>query len=342
MSSIVLIVAAITGFGVTALSGFVFIPFLKKIHFGQTILDIGPKWHKDKQGTPIMGGFMFMFGTLIAVLVGFAVCFAVDSNSRLLTDFSVSKNILVQFIAGIVMALMMSAIGFIDDYIKAVKHQNLGLRASQKTALQMLVSAGYLLTMFMGGMKTTWIPFVGEVDVSHGFGLIFWPIALMFIYGFTNAVNLTDGVDGLAAGVTFVVVLFFEVATAMLEVYGYNLVAAGLLGALVGYLIWNLHPCKVMMGDTGSMFLGGIVVAFAFAIGRPILLILAGILYLLEALSDIIQITYYKRTKKRIFKMAPIHHHFEMCGWSENKIVIVFSLVSLVGCALAMLLMIFG
>ncbi|MGN0557325.1 MAG: phospho-N-acetylmuramoyl-pentapeptide-transferase, partial [Acutalibacteraceae bacterium] len=211
-----------------------------------------------------------------------------------------------------------------------------------KTVLQLLVAAAYLLTMYLGGMHFTWIPFVGYVDITSGAGLLFWPIALMFIYGFTNAVNLTDGVDGLATGVTFVVVLFYELATASLMVYGYNLVSAALLGSLIGYLIWNLHPCKVMMGDTGSMFLGGIVVALAFSTEQPILLILSGILYLIEAMSDVIQIAHYKRTKKRIFKMAPIHHHFEMCGWSENKIVVVFSLISFVGCAAALLLMIFA
>ncbi len=341
MNSLIPIIAAVVGFIITALSGFIFIPFLKKIHFGQTILDIGPSWHKDKQGTPIMGGFMFMFGTLVAVLLGYGLCAAFYPDSGYLTELK-SHGVVIRLIAGAAMALLMSAIGFMDDYIKAVKHQNLGLRASQKTVLQFLVAAAYLMTMYFGGMRTTWIPFVGDVDITSGFGLVFWPVALLFIYGFTNAVNLTDGVDGLATGVTFVVVLFYEIATASLAIYGYNLITAALLGSLVGYLIWNLHPCKVMMGDTGSMFLGGIVVAFAFATNKPILLILSGILYLLEALSDIIQIGYYKRTKKRIFKMAPIHHHFEMCGWSENKIVIVFSLVSLVGCATALLLMIFA
>lgn len=341
MNSFIPMTAAIIGFAVTALSGLVIIPFLRKIHFGQTILEIGPKWHKDKQGTPIMGGFMFMIGTLIASVAGFTVCLFADPDAPLISDFG-NAGVTIRFIAGIAMACLMSAIGFTDDYIKAVKHQNLGLRAIQKTVLQLLVAAAYLLTMYLGGMHFTWIPFVGYVDITSGAGLLFWPIALMFIYGFTNAVNLTDGVDGLATGVTFVVVLFYELATASLMVYGYNLVSAALLGSLIGYLIWNLHPCKVMMGDTGSMFLGGIVVALAFSTEQPILLILSGILYLIEAMSDVIQIAHYKRTKKRIFKMAPIHHHFEMCGWSENKIVVVFSLISFVGCAAALLLMIFA
>ena len=345
MFSILQIVTAVAGFVITAASGFIFIPFLRKIHFGQTILDIGPKWHKNKQGTPIMGGFMFMAGTLLAVVIGYMLAFAVsgqgaaDFAGRLLSEFTASKSRLIQFIAGIMLALLMMFIGFMDDYIKAVKKQNLGLRASQKTFLQLLCAACYLITMYLGGMHTTWLPFVGQVDITFGFGLLFWPVALIFIYGFTNAVNLTDGVDGLATSVTIVVTAFFFAASVLTYHYGYSLLTAALLGALLGFLVWNMHPAKVFMGDTGSMFLGGIVVAFAFAINRPILLFFAGILYFIEALSVVIQVTYYKKTKKRIFKMSPIHHHFEMCGWSENKIVSVFSLVAFIGCFAALLIM---
>ena len=239
------------------------------------------------------------------------------------------------------MALCMAAIGFFDDYIKVVKKRNLGLTARQKTFMQLLVSALYLAVLAIAGMKTTYIPFIGDVNITSGFGLIFWPIALMFVYGFTNAVNLTDGIDGLASSVTLVVSCGFMMAAGLLNLPAINVMTAAVAGALVGFICWNSHPAKVFMGDTGSMFLGGIVVAFAFGIGRPILLILAGIVYLIEALSDIIQVAYYKKTKKRIFKMAPIHHHFEKCGWSEDKIVLVFSSVTLIGCALALLTIIF-
>lgn len=328
-------ISAILGFLLTFLLGFIFIPFLKKLHFGQTILEIGPKWHKDKQGTPIMGGLMFITGTLIAVIVGFIIAGVTNT----ITYFG-DANSIIRYISGIVMALLMSFIGFTDDYIKAVKKQNLGLKARQKTVMQILVAAVYLLTLYLTGMKTTVIPFVGEVDIVSGVGLIFWPIALMFIYGFTNAVNLTDGVDGLASSVTVVVALFFMTAGALINGMTGTILPAALCGSLIGFLVWNMHPAKVFMGDTGSMFLGGIVVAFSFEINCPIILILAGILYLFEALSVVIQVTYFKLTGgKRLFKMSPIHHHFELCGWKENKIVVVFSLVSLIGCALAFLLL---
>ena len=237
------------------------------------------------------------------------------------------------------MALLMAFIGFMDDYIKAVKKQNLGLKARQKTFMQLLVAAAYLLTLYLTGMYNTVIPFVGEVSIVSGLGLAFWPIALVFIYGFTNAVNLTDGVDGLASSVTIVVSLFFMLVSGITKGIAGSIIPAALCGALIGFLVWNLHPAKVFMGDTGSMFLGGMVVAFSFAINCPIILILAGVLYLIEALSVVIQVAYFKLTGgKRLFKMSPIHHHFELCNWKENKIVIVFSIISAVGCILAFLL----
>lgn len=331
-------IAALVAFAVTFVLGFKFIPFLKKLHFGQTILEIGPKWHKDKQGTPIMGGIMFIIGTLVSVVVAFVLAKVVSNNAEYVSVFHTS-NETIRFLAGIVMALFMSAIGFMDDYIKAVKKQNLGLKARQKTVLQALVAACYLLTLYLTGLETTYIPFVGLVNIVSGVGIIFWPIAFVFIYGFTNAVNLTDGVDGLASSVTVVVSLFFMIASSLCFRFEATVVAAALCGALIGFLVWNLHPAKVFMGDTGSMFLGGMVVAMSFFINRPIILILAGILYLLEALSVVIQVTYFKLTHgKRLFKMSPIHHHFELCGWKENKIVIAFSFVTLIGCILAFLI----
>lgn len=332
------IITAIIAFAVTAGSGYFVIPFLRKLKFGQTILDIGPNWHKEKQGTPTMGGVMFIGGAIISLVLGFT--YAAIFKKSFFYDLG-DKYRLTLFLAGIIMALCMAAIGFFDDYIKVVKKRNLGLTARQKTFMQLLVSALYLAVLAFAGMKTTYIPFIGDVNITSGFGLIFWPIALMFVYGFTNAVNLTDGIDGLASSVTLVVSCGFMMAAGFLNLPAINAMTAAVAGALVGFICWNSHPAKVFMGDTGSMFLGGIVVAFSFGIGRPILLILAGIVYLIEALSDIIQVAYYKKTKKRIFKMAPIHHHFEKCGWSEDKIVLVFSSVTLIGCALALLTIIF-
>ena len=186
-------------------------------------------------------------------------------------------------------------------------------------------------------MNSTNIPFIGDINIVSGWGLLFWPIALMFVYGFTNAVNLTDGIDGLASSVTVVVACCFMLGSGYLGFSATNTLSSALAGACVGFICWNAKPAKVFMGDTGSMFLGGAVVALSFGIGRPVLLIFAGITYLLEALSDVIQVAYYKKTKKRIFKMAPLHHHFEMCGWSEQKIVLVFSGIAFIGCTVALL-----
>ncbi len=331
MKYAILFLAAAVAFAVTFLLGYVIIPYMHKLKFGQTILDIGPKWHKNKQGTPTMGGLMFIAGVPLGVLLSILVSLPVKFES--VQKAVVNELRVLPLVAGILMALAMAAIGFMDDYIKVVQKRNLGLTAKQKTFLQLIVAAAYLLTLRLGGMTFTRIPFVGTVDISHGFGLVFWPIALMFIYGFTNAVNLTDGIDGLAASVTAVVGVFFAVFVMFKTGYILTEIAAvSLVGGCAGFLIWNRHPAKVFMGDTGSMFLGGMVVALSFMIESPIILLLAGIVYLGEAMSVVIQVSHYKRTKKRIFKMTPIHHHFELSGWSENKIVAVFSLVAAIGC----------
>ena len=334
MNRIIPMLAAFIAFGVTALLGFVVIPFLKKLHFGQTILDIGPKWHKGKQGTPTMGGIMIAAGVLLSL--AFSVTAAMLSNAAL-SDELRDRYRMTSLVAGVALALLMGGIGFIDDYIQVVKKRNLGLTARQKTFLQLLVSAGYLASLFLAGMKTTYIPFIGDIEIDRGAGLIFWPIALMFIYGFTNAVNLTDGLDGLASSVTLVVACAMMLAAGRLNNAGMNVLASALGGACVGFIFWNAKPARVFMGDTGSMFLGGMVVALSFGIGRPILLLLAGCLYFIEAISVMLQVGYYKLTKKRLFKMAPLHHHFEMCGWSEEKIVLLFSFIAAIGCILALL-----
>lgn len=334
MRDITSVIAAVVAFLVTAILGYVIIPYLRKLKFGQTILEDGPKWHKDKQGTPTMGGIMIVAGVLIGIILAFF--YSSIAETSFVREF---KNTIkfTNFIAGIFMALCMAAIGFVDDYIKVVKKQNLGLTAKQKTVLQLLVCAAYLAALCVGGMNSTNIPFIGDINIVSGWGLLFWPIALMFVYGFTNAVNLTDGIDGLASSVTVVVACCFMLGSGFLGFSATNTLSSALAGACVGFICWNAKPAKVFMGDTGSMFLGGAVVALSFGIGRPVLLIFAGITYLLEALSDVIQVAYYKKTKKRIFKMAPLHHHFEMCGWSEQKIVFVFSGIAFIGCTVALL-----
>ena len=330
------VITTVIAFFITWLSGFVLIPLLHKMKFGQTILDIGPSWHKKKQGIPTMAGIMFIIGIFVS-LVAAVFIILLGEDSALKTEMK-NNSAMTRFVSGLFLALGMGLIGFIDDYIKVVKKRNLGLNPRQKTIMQLLLSAGYLYSLMLGGMQTTWLPFIGNIDVKNGIGLLFWPIALLFIYGFTNAVNLTDGVDGLASSVTFVVAVFFMIVSANMGELPYgltNIVSSALAGAMVGFLMWNLHPARCFMGDTGSMFLGGLVVALSFMIERPAMLLIAGIVYLLEALSVVLQVAVYKRTKKRIFKMTPIHHHFEMSGYSENKIVLLFSAVGVLAAAIA-------
>ncbi|MBO5726935.1 MAG: phospho-N-acetylmuramoyl-pentapeptide-transferase [Clostridia bacterium] len=331
------IIAALVAFLVCAFSGKIVIPYLHKLKFGQTILDIGPKWHANKQGTPTMGGVMIIFGVIVGIIVSIIASFMYGGS--LFKSFKEDGQI-TRFVAGIVLALGMGFIGFVDDYIKVVKKRNLGLTAKQKTFLQFLVAAGYLLALWLSGYNTTWIPFLGNVPVNEGIGLIFWPISLFFIYGFTNAVNLTDGIDGLASTVTLVACCGFMLCAGFLQNIGYNTLAAAVAGGCAGFVLWNAHPAKVFMGDTGSMFLGGAVVALSYGVGCPILLLLIGIIYLIEAFSVILQVAYFKKTQKRLFKMSPIHHHFELSGWSEGKIVTVFSLVTVITSAIAILLLI--
>lgn len=339
MNGLIPMFATIAGFGVTFLMGIWMVPFLKKLKFGQTIYDEGPRWHKSKQGTPTMGGLMIIIGVICAIALSFTVASFTRGSSLIAQTKDPMK--MTFFFSGIGMALGMGFIGFIDDYIKVVKKRNLGLTARQKTFFQLLVAVCYLSSLALGGMSTTWLPWIGEIDIMSGPGLLFWPIAVIFVYGFTNAVNLSDGIDGLATTVTLVIFCFFMLASGLMSFSAINVLSAAAAGACIGFLCWNAHPAKVFMGDTGSMFLGGLVVSLAFGINRPVLLFLAGIVYLIEALSVVIQVSYYKRIKKRIFKMSPLHHHFEMSGWSEEKIVLVFSLITLVGCFVSILPIIF-
>lgn len=242
----------------------------------------------------------------------------------------------VRLLAGMLMALCCGAIGFLDDYISVVKKRNMGLTDKQKLFLQLLIGTAYALWLYFNGGSVVAVPFIGQVD----FGLWFIPFCIFIVAAATNSANLTDGVDGLCGSVSFVASLFFVVAAGLLGFFEMGLTAAILAGALMGFLMWNLHPAKVFMGDTGSLFIGGMLCALAFGIGQPLLLIPVGIVYIVETLSVILQVTYFKLTHgKRLFKMSPLHHHFEMCGWSENRIVVTFSLVTLIGSAAGLLLM---
>lgn len=337
-TTVALIMAGIIAFAVTALLGYVFIPYLHKLKFGQTILDIGPKWHKNKQGTPTMGGIMFIIATVLAVVATFATD-KIMGGDLIGGDNLVKEGFYTRFWAGLIMALGFALVGFLDDYIKVVKKRNLGLTVIQKTVMQLLIIFGYLFSMRMAGDVRMFIPFVGNVSM----GWFYWIFGLCVIYGAINAVNFTDGIDGLCSSVTVTAAASFIVIAFMRKNMGAGLLSSALLGGCAGFLVWNRNPAKVFMGDTGSMFLGGMVVAISYCLECPLILLLTGIVYVIEAMSDVIQIGYFKLTHgKRIFKMAPIHHHFEMSGWKENKIVVVFSLVNIIGGALGAALMYFG
>ena len=311
----ILSITLLIGFIASTIIGPLVIPLLTKLKFGQSILEIGPKWHKKKSGTPTMGGVIFMFGLVIALIASYRY---VDT-----------KSLLVLFCT-----LGFGLIGFLDDFIKVALKRNLGLRAWQKLALQIVVSVVFVFVGLEKGLldMSVKIPFTSfEWDMNW----FYIPFAIFVLLAVVNGVNLTDGIDGLATSVTIVTMLFFAVVTAMMSDVSLCVFSFALIGALMGFLLFNKNPAKVFMGDTGSLMLGGAVGALALMIQNPFIVILAGVVYLVETLSVIIQVTSFKLTGKRVFKMSPIHHHFEMCGWNERKIVLVFSLVQVLFCIIA-------
>lgn len=314
-------IAAALAFVVTAISGKFVIPFLKKLKFGQSILEIGPKWHMQKQGTPTMGGIMFMVGIGAAtLLVGIPLSRQGEFRHLLVFGF----------------ALVFGGIGFVDDYAKVVKKQNQGLTAIQKFLLQLTAAAVFLsaLRLMKDIEPNVFLPFT-HTTLSLPW-VVYLVIMMFIIVGAVNAVNLTDGVDGLATCVTIPVAIFFTVLSVILTAPAVGIFAAALTGGLFGFLIYNFNPAKVFMGDTGSLFLGGAVCGLAMAFDMPLILIFVGVVYIAETLSVILQVSFFKITHgKRLFKMAPLHHHFEMCGWSEKKLCLVFTIVTILGCIAA-------
>ena len=311
------------GFLLTLVIGHFLIPELRKLKAGQMIREDGPTWHAGKAGTPAMGGLMFILSTGILMI-------ALGWKQILRGEFAHLYVYLFALVFGI--------IGFVDDYTKIRRHQNEGLTARQKFLLQLAAAIAFLSLMRYEGMLTNQV-YVPFFNVSFTMNWIVYLIFAAFvIVGCVNAVNLTDGVDGLAGSVTLVVMLFFAVTSAVWQMTPLGLFPSAMAGGLAAFLVYNLHPAKVFMGDTGSLFLGGAVAALAFAQDMPLVLIPVGLIYIAETLSVIIQVGYFKATHgKRFFKMAPLHHHLELCGWSENKLVLVCSGVTLVCCALAYL-----
>ena len=316
-------------FVITAAIGPSVIRYLRKMKFGQKILEIGPKWHMNKQNIPTMGGFMFIIGIALAVILGGLITGTLSVHALAILGLSAAYG----------------AVGLVDDYAKIKKKENTGLTASQKFLLQLVAAILFIVLLRQFGILSPnlYVPFFGvEWKLPWVVYMIF---AALVITGTVNAVNITDGLDGLSTSVTLPVCAFFAASFGYAYVHwdqpgsaGMTVLAAALFGGLVGFLIYNFYPAKVFMGDTGSLFLGGMVCGLAFALDIPLLLILVGIIYILETLSDILQVGYFKLTHgKRIFRMAPLHHHLELGGWSEVKLFCVFSGVTLLACVLAFL-----
>lgn len=318
-----ILLSALVGFAVSLLAGKLLIPLLRRLKAGQSIKEDGPTWHMSKQGTPTMGGVMFIIALAVVM-----ICFC----GRSVLNGDRGPLLVLLF------ALVFGAVGFVDDYAKVKKHENTGLTAPQKFLLQLACAIAFTVLLRYEGMLTPnlYLPFVG------GHITLPWVVYMVFaafvMVGTVNAVNITDGVDGLAAGVTLPVMIFFAAVAAAWQYDAFAQFSAGAAGALVGFLIYNFHPAKVFMGDTGSLFLGGLVCGLAFAYDMPLILIPVGVIYIAETASDILQVAYFKATGgKRIFRMAPLHHHFEMGGWSEVKVVLVFAGITVCTCLLSYL-----
>ena len=304
----------------TGVIGYFLLPVLRALKAGQSIREIGPTWHNSKAGTPMMGGLMFILSAIICLLI----------------NIPSMENKTVLFV--LAFGLCFGLVGFLDDFFKLKFKRNLGLTALQKAMLQMAVSAIFLYILLKSGVikcDHLYIPIV-NISITNIHPMLYIFLSMFVMVGCVNAVNLTDGVDGLCGSVTIPVMAFFVAVAVSMGRYDLALLPAALVGGLVAYLFYNWHPAKVFMGDTGSLFLGGIVCGMAFALDIPLVLVLVGIVYIAETLSVILQVGYFKLTHgKRLFKMSPIHHHFEMCGWKEEKIVFVFTAVAVIMCLVA-------
>ncbi len=329
------LIALLIAFAVSIILYKIFIPVLRKVKLGQKILEIGPSWHKCKEGTPTMGGLFFIIGMLVAV-------FIVEGKSLFNPPFI--KNVHgvavkdYRLLINLALSVMTGAVGFIDDYVKLFKKQNKGLTATQKMIFLTVTSLAYLIAMNNFGYVDTSVnlPFVsGQIEL----GVFYYIIGVLLMVYMINCANLTDGIDGLAGSIATVIMTMFFIFSVFLGKEDMSIYTAALLGGLLAFLCFNFHPAQVFMGDTGSLFLGSAAVLMSFWTNASLLVLLFGLVYFIEGISVVLQVFWFKRTKKRLFKMAPIHHHFEMCGWSEWKIVAVFTLVTVVCCSAAYLVL---
>ena len=297
------------------LSPFV-IPLLHKLKFGQNVRDDGPSTHLKKSGTPTMGGLIILGSIVLTTLL------FIRDNREVQTILFVTVGF--------------GFIGFMDDYIKVVKKRSLGLTPMQKILGQLIVTSIFIYMMYnyLGMDTKIIIPFTSGRLLD--LGILYWPFLVFGVIGVVNAVNLTDGIDGLASGVTVIVATFFA-AVALGMSSNVVPIAAAAAGSLLGFLLFNSYPARVFMGDTGSLALGGFVIATAFVMKMPLFILIVGLIYVIENISVILQVAYFKKTKKRLFRMAPIHHHFELGGWPETKVVTVFSIVTAIMCLIGII-----
>lgn len=309
--------AVLLSFGISVILCPIVIPFLRKLKFGQFVREEGPKEHLKKSGTPTMGGLIILCSIVL--------------TSLLYVEYY------PEIIPVLFMTLGFGLIGFLDDYIKVVMKRSLGLKPWQKLGLQMVLTAvfAYYLTVRMGEDTTLLLPFSdgGVIDA----GVFYIPLMFFVVIGTVNGANFTDGLDGLASGVTVMISVFFTVIAIVFKA-GIEPITAAVTGSLLGFMLFNVYPARVFMGDTGSLALGGFVASTAYILKMPLFLLMIAFIYVIEVVSVMLQVVYYKVTGgKRLFKMAPIHHHFELCGWSETRVVAVFSSVTAVLCMLAYL-----
>ena len=311
----------ISSFILAYLLGKILIPILHRMKYGQSIREEGPKAHMKKQGTPTIGGLIFIISTFIVTIL-----YSVFYVNTLKNDAVIILLIFLAF----------GFVGFLDDYLKIRRKKNLGLRAYQKMILLMLIT--FVIYVFSKDTLGTNL-YIPILNVNINLYYLYLPFLFVYFTGVTNAVNLTDGLDGLATTVTIIVLIFLFLISFVFGKVDIGIFAFILIGSLMAFLIFNVNPARVFMGDTGSLALGGAVASISFLLGIEVVLILAGIIYVIEALSVIIQVVVYKFTRKRVFKMAPIHHHFEHLGWSENKIVYIFGAITLIACIISFLLL---
>lgn len=312
-----ILLSVMLSFAISVVLGPLVIPFLKRLKVGQTERTEGPESHLKKNGTPTMGGILFLVSVVVTSLL-------------FVKDYPRIVPILF-------LTLGFGLIGFLDDYIKVVLKRSMGLRAWQKFALQIVVTGIFVfyLLRYTDVSLAMRVPFLDGVYLDFGWWNI--PILFFIVIGTVNGTNFTDGLDGLASSVTVLVATFFTVV-AIGTGSGIEPITCAVVGALLGFLLFNVHPASVFMGDTGSLALGGFVVAAAYMMQMPIFIAIVGFIYLIEVVSVILQVSYFKLTGgKRIFKMAPIHHHFELCGWSETRVVAVFSIVTALLCLVALM-----